>query len=279
MALPVAHWASWALRALGARNVHYLIPNRFEFGYGLTPEIVEVAGELQPDLIITVDNGISSHDGVRLAHDLGISVLVTDHHLPGDSLPDADAIVNPNQPGDKFPSKSLAGVGVMFYVLLALRARLRKLNWFKEQNIVEPNMADFLDLVALGTIADLVPLDQNNRILVHQGIQRIRKQRCRPGIGALLDIAGKDPRQVVSADLGFMVGPRLNAAGRLDDISCGVECLISEDADTTKQLAAQLDGLNKERRQIESAMQDEALAAINELKFEAQTAPKGNLSV
>lgn len=264
-----------ALRALGATNVNYIIPNRFEFGYGLTPEIVTVANELQPDLIITVDNGISSHAGVQLAHDLGISVLVTDHHLPGESLPDADAIVNPNQPDDRFPSKTLAGVGVLFYLLLALRSRLRKQNWFSEQNITEPNMADFLDLVALGTVADLVPLDQNNRILVYQGLQRIRRQRCRPGIRALLDIAGKDPSQVVSSDLGFMVGPRLNAAGRLDDISCGVECLISEDLHTARQLAGQLDALNKERRQIESSMQGDALAAIKEIKFEKQSAPKG----
>ncbi|MEN8109127.1 MAG: DHH family phosphoesterase, partial [Pseudomonadota bacterium] len=213
-----------ALRAMGAREVHYLVPNRFEYGYGLTPEIVAVAAGLQPDLIVTVDNGISSIEGVAAAKQQGIRVLITDHHLPGEQLPAADAIVNPNLAGDPFPSKSLAGVGVAFYVMLALRARLREQGWFEQEGIPEPNLAQYLDLVALGTVADVVPLDRNNRILVQQGVQRMRAGHCIPGIRALLEASGRSLSRMVATDLGFAVGPRLNAAGRLEDMSVGIEC-------------------------------------------------------
>src|SRR5690606_32143844 len=208
-----------ALKAMGLPDVDFLVPNRFEYGYGLTPEIVAVAAAQQPDIIITVDNGISSIEGVSAARDLGIAVVVTDHHLPGAELPDADAIVNPNQLGCEFPSKNLAGVGVIFYVMNALRAELRQMGWFEESGIPEPNMASFLDLVALGTVADVVPLDHNNRILVAQGLQRLRAGVARPGIMALLEVAGRSPEKLVASDLGFTVGPRLNAAGRMDDMS------------------------------------------------------------
>ena len=216
------------LSQMGLREVAYLVPNRFEFGYGLTPEIVELAAVQTPDLIVTVDNGISSIEGVAAARALGISVLVTDHHLPGTSLPEAEVIVNPNQPGCAFSSKSLAGVGVMFYVLTALRAALRQRGWFDQEGIAEPNLGDALDLVALGTVADVVPLDRNNRILVAAGLARIRSGRARPGIEALFEVAGRDHRQATASDLGFIVGPRLNAAGRLDDMSIGIECLLAE---------------------------------------------------
>ena len=263
------------LRLLGASDVCFVVPNRFEYGYGLTPEIVAVAAEQQPDLIITVDNGISSIDGVAAARRRGIQVLVTDHHLPGDALPEADAIVNPNQPGDAFPSKNLAGVGVIFYVLLALRARLREEGWFAGAGIAEhpspfrgcePNLAQLLDLVALGTVADVVPLDHNNRILVSQGLARIRADRCCEGIRALLEVAGRNSRQLAAADLGFAVAPRLNAAGRLEDMSLGIACLLSDDAAQAHGMAARLDQLNKERRGIEAQMQQEALAAIAALR-------------
>lgn len=254
------------LRLLGANDVRFVVPNRFEYGYGLTPEIVAVAAEQRPDLIITVDNGISSIDGVAAAQRRGIQVLVTDHHLPGDVLPAADAIVNPNQPGDAFPSKNLAGVGVIFYVLLALRARLREEGWFAGAGIAEANLAQLLDLVALGTVADVVPLDHNNRILVSQGLARIRAGRCCEGIRALLDVAGRNPRQLVAADLGFAVAPRLNAAGRLEDMSLGIACLLSDDAAQARGMAARLDQLNKERRGIEAQMQQEALTAIAALR-------------
>ena len=254
------------LRLLGANDVRFVVPNRFEYGYGLTPEIVAVAAEQRPDLIITVDNGISSIDGVAAARRRGIQVLVTDHHLPGDALPEADAIVNPNQPGDVFPSKNLAGVGVIFYVLLALRARLREEGWFADAGIAEPNLAQLLDLVALGTVADVVPLDHNNRILVSQGLARIRAGRCCEGIRALLEVAGRNPRQLVAADLGFAVAPRLNAAGRLEDMSLGIACLLSDDAAQAHGMAARLDQLNKERRGIEAQMEQEALAAIAALR-------------
>ena len=253
------------LRMLGAAHVDYLVPNRFDYGYGLTPEIVEVALQRQPDVLITVDNGISSLDGVAAAKAAGLTVIVTDHHLPGAELPAADAIVNPNQPGCEFPSKALAGVGVMFYVLLGLRAHLRGTDWFAQQNIAEPNLAELLDLVALGSVADVVPLDANNRILVHQGLARIRAGRSRPGLRAILEVARRDHRRLVSTDLGFIVGPRLNAAGRLDDISLGIECLLCDDYAGAMQRAQQLDQLNQDRKQIEQGMQREALVQLKDL--------------
>ena len=253
------------LRMLGAAHVDYLVPNRFEYGYGLTPEIVAVALQRQPDLLLTVDNGISSVEGVAAAKAAGLTVLVTDHHLPGPELPAADAIVNPNQPGCAFPSKALAGVGVMFYVLLALRAKLRELNWFAERGISEANLAELLDLVALGSVADVVPLDANNRILVHQGIARIRAGRARAGLRAVLEVAGRDYQRINSTDLGFILGPRLNAAGRLDDMSLGIECLLCEDEALARDMAQQLDELNKDRKSIEQGMQREALAQLKDL--------------
>lgn len=250
------------LRAMGARQVDYLVPDRFKFGYGLTPGIVAEAASRQPDLIITVDNGVSSLEGVDAANALGIRVLVTDHHLPGLRLPAAEVIVNPNLPGDPFPSKHLAGVGVMFYVLIALRGRLRETDWFQRRGISAPNLARFLDLVALGTVADVVKLDRNNRLLVDQGLKRIRNQQCVPGISAILNIAGRNLATVAASDLGFAVGPRLNAAGRLSDMSLGIECLLADNPVRARALAAQLDSLNRERREIEAQMQDDAMAAL-----------------
>ncbi len=267
--------AMMALRDMGAADVQYLVPNRFDFGYGLTPEIVEVAKTRQPDLIVTVDNGISSLDGVAAAHAAGIKVLVTDHHLPGAVLPDAEAIVNPNQPGCEFPSKNLAGVGVIFYVMSALRSRLREKNWFQTQALNEPNMGGYLDLVALGTVADVVPLDSNNRILVHQGLQRIRSGHARPGILALLDVAGRSRQRLVASDLGFTVGPRLNAAGRLDDMSLGIECLLCDSPDLAREMAIELDDLNKDRRAIEAGMQQEALKSLESLSIDGDQLPWG----
>ena len=255
------------LRMLGAVHVDYLVPNRFEYGYGLTPEIVAVALERAPQLLITVDNGISSVEGVAAAKAAGLIVLVTDHHLPGAELPAADAIVNPNQPGCDFPSKALAGVGVMFYVLLALRARLREMGWFTAQR-PEPNLGELLDLVALGSVADVVPLDANNRILVHQGLARIRAGRARPGLRAILEVAGRDHRRITSTDLGFILGPRLNAAGRLDDMALGIECLLCEDEALARDMAVQLDQLNQDRKAIEQGMQREALAQLKDLPLE-----------
>jgi single-stranded-DNA-specific exonuclease len=257
------------LRMLGAAHVDYLVPNRFEYGYGLTPEIVAVALQRQPELLVTVDNGISSVDGVAAAKEAGLKVLVTDHHLPGPELPAADAIVNPNQPGCAFPSKALAGVGVMFYVLLALRARLRELGWFAKAGISEPNLGELLDLVALGSVADVVPLDANNRILVHQGLARIRAGRARPGLRAVLEVAGRQHARITSTDLGFILGPRLNAAGRLDDMSLGIECLLCEDEALARDMAQQLDELNKDRKAIEQGMQREALAQLKDLPVES----------
>lgn len=254
-----------ALRALGLSTVDFLVPNRFEFGYGLSPPLVHVAKQSSPDLLVTVDNGIASVDGVAAAKQLGMDVIVTDHHLPGDTLPDADAIVNPNQEGCLFPSKNLAGVGVIFYVMLALRVVLRERGWFAQSALKEPNMAQFLDLVALGTVADVVPLDSMNRLLIHQGIQRIRRGLGRIGIQRLLDIAGRDHQRLVSADLGFAVGPRLNAAGRLDDMSLGIRCLITSSDQEAMQLANQLDELNRERKAIETSMQAEALNHLSEV--------------
>jgi single-stranded-DNA-specific exonuclease len=251
---------SIVLRRLGAQ-VDFLVPNRFEFGYGLTPEIVRVAAERKPDFIVTVDNGIASFDGIDAARRLGIDVLVTDHHLPGAELPRAQCIVNPNQPGCPFPSKHLAGVGVMFYTMLALRAELRRRGAFSARP--EPNLAELLDLVALGTVADVVPLDRNNRILVTQGLRRIRAGRTRPGIAALLRAAGRDAARASTYDLGFVVGPRLNAAGRLQDMAVGIECLVTEDAAAATELATRLDALNRERREIEADMQASALASLD----------------
>ena len=243
----------------------FLVPNRFEYGYGLTPEIVDLAANENPQLIVTVDNGISSIEGVARARELGIKVLITDHHLPGDTLPEADSIVNPNQPGCEFLSKSAAGVGVIFYVLSGLRAHLRQLDWFKNAHVPELNMASYLDLLALGTIADLVPLDFNNRILVEQGLRRIRAGLCRPGIKALLQQAGKDYAQVKASDMGFIVGPRLNAAGRLDDMSIGIACLLADSESEAQRLAMRLDQLNQERKQIEHEMKLDADALLKQI--------------
>lgn len=252
------------LRRFGA-IVDYLVPNRFEFGYGLTPEIVHLAHTAkQPDILITVDNGIASVEGVSAANRLGMQVFITDHHLPGDTLPAATAIINPNQPDCPFPSKSIAGVGVIFYVMLALRAELRQRGAFTTKD-QEPNLASFLDLVALGTVADVVKLDSNNRILVQQGLQRIRKGRGCAGINALLQVARRDYQQTSTYDLGFMLGPRLNAAGRLDDMSLGIECLITDDATYAAHIAKQLDELNRQRREIESTMQESALLKLEDL--------------
>ncbi|KGE05031.1 Single-stranded-DNA-specific exonuclease RecJ [Pseudohaliea rubra DSM 19751] len=251
-----------ALRAFGAAHVDFLVPNRFEYGYGLSPEIVALAAEGRPDLLVTVDNGIASLAGVAAARQRGMDVIVTDHHLPGDELPAATVIVNPNQRDCAFPSKHLAGVGVVFYLLLALRRQLRDDGWFTARGVAEPRLADFLDLVALGTVADVVPLDRNNRILVQGGLARIRAGRASPGVAALLAVAGRDPRRVVASDLGFAVGPRLNAAGRLDDMTIGIECLLSDDPGAAHGLAARLDQFNRDRRLIEQDMQTDALALL-----------------
>ncbi len=254
-----------ALRAMGASWVDFLVPNRFEYGYGLSPDIVEVAKERTPDLLVTVDNGISSIEGVRAAKAAGMKVLVTDHHLAGRELPEADAIVNPNQPGCEFSGKSTAGVGVIFYVLCALRTELDGRGWFEGRQ--KPNMASFLDLVALGTVADVVSLDNNNRILVHQGLGRIRAGKARPGILALAEIARREPSRLVASDLGFALAPRLNAAGRLDDMSLGIELLITDDPLNARHLASQLDSLNRERREIEDSMKEEALRDLSKLQL------------
>lgn len=257
-----------ALGAMGATKVDFLVPNRFEFGYGLTPEIVAVAQSFQPDLLITVDNGISSIEGVLAAKAAGMQVIITDHHLAGSELPVADAIINPNQPGCAFPSKNLAGVGVIFYLLSRLRSVLLQRGWFAERGIAAPNMAEYLDLVALGTVADLVPLDHNNRVLVHQGIARIRAGRCRLGIQALMEVAGRDCNRLSTTDIGFILGPRINAAGRLEDIGIGIRCLLTEDETEARALAVQLDGLNRDRKTIEAGMQQEALDALKRLELD-----------
>ncbi|PCK09667.1 MAG: single-stranded-DNA-specific exonuclease RecJ [Alteromonadaceae bacterium] len=251
--------------AFGHKNVDYLVPNRFEFGYGLSPEIVGVALERRPDYIITVDNGISSIQGVARAKAAGVRVIITDHHLPGRELPDADAIVNPNLEACRFPSKNLAGVGVAFYLMSALRAKLREKLWFERKALAEPNLANYLDLVALGTVADVVPLDHNNRILVANGLSRMRAGRSCPGIAALLEVANK-PRHTLSAtDMGFAVGPRLNAAGRLHDMTIGVRCLLSDSRDEAMLLAKDLDDMNQDRKLIEGAMQQEALTILQQI--------------
>ncbi|WP_026344568.1 single-stranded-DNA-specific exonuclease RecJ [Oceanimonas smirnovii] len=263
------------LRAMGAQAVDYLVPNRFDYGYGLSPQVVEEAQKLGAELLITVDNGISSISGVAAAKAASMEVIVTDHHLPGENVPDADAIVNPNQSGCDFPSKNLAGVGVAFYLLLALRSALSEQGWFEQQGIRPPNMADYLDLVALGTVADVVALDGNNRVLVHQGLQRMRAGRLRPGIQALIDISGRNQQRLVASDLGFALGPRLNAVGRLDDMSMGVACLLCDDINEARRLAAQMDELNRERKAIEASMQQEALATLARVRISDGALPSG----
>ena len=262
-----------ALRQMGA-HVDYLVPNRFEYGYGLTPEIVEATAPYQPDILVTVDNGISSIAGVLAAKAKGMKVVVTDHHLAGRELPEADAIVNPNQPDCPFPSKNSAGVGIIFYVMCALRSSLRERGYFEQHPM--PNLAELLDLVALGTVADVVSLDANNRIMVFQGLARIRSGRCRPGIKALIEVAGRDHSRLVASDLGFALGPRLNAAGRLDDMSIGIELLLCEQQDMARQLASELDGLNQDRKEIESGMKQQAMTELERLQLDtSQELPWG----
>ncbi|QHG92637.1 single-stranded-DNA-specific exonuclease RecJ [Coxiella endosymbiont of Amblyomma sculptum] len=260
-----------ALREFGMKNISYLIPNRFTCGYGLTTKIVEIASAKRPNLIVTVDNGISSYPGVVKANQLGIDVLITDHHLPNDPLPPACAIVNPNCKEDAFPSKCLSGVGVSFYLMLALRAELKKNNWFDRCGLHYPNMAKFLDFVALGTIADVVPLDKNNRILVYQGLQRIRAGKAHEGVLALLEVSGRKRERLRTSDLGFSIGPRLNAAGRLEDMSLGVDCLLADNKKTALYIAHRLDNLNQKRRVIASRMQKEAFSFID--RFDTNQPP------
>ncbi|WP_274878282.1 single-stranded-DNA-specific exonuclease RecJ [Vibrio harveyi] len=256
-----------ALRMLGSNNVDYLVPNRFEDGYGLSPEVVDQALELGAEMIMTVDNGVSSIEGVRYAKENGITVLVTDHHLPGQELPNVDAMVNPNLDSCAFPSKALAGVGVAFYLMMALCVYMRKQNWFAQQGMQEPKLMELIDLVALGTVADVVPLDENNRILVHQGLQRIRAGKARPGIQALIEVAKRDARRLVASDFGFALGPRINAAGRLDDMSFGVELLMCNNIHAARRMASELDGLNQTRKEIEEGMKQEAMAFCERLQF------------
>jgi len=252
------------LTMMGVKDIVYVVPNRFEFGYGLTPEIVDVALDYDPDLLITVDNGISSIEGVKRARENGLKVLITDHHLPGNNLPDANAIINPQLAGDEFPSKNLAGVGVVFYVLLALRAKLREQDWFDKNGIDYPNLAQLLDLVALGTVADVVPLDKNNRIMVAHGLKLIRQNKSIAGISAILNQAGRSLTSLTASDLGFSIAPRLNAAGRLTDMSLGIECLLADDEQTARETAERLDSLNKERQQIQNEMQGQALIELED---------------
>lgn len=264
-----------SLRAMGCNTVEYLVPNRFEDGYGLSPEVVDQAHARGAQMIMTVDNGISSHAGVDHAHALGIRVLVTDHHLPGEMLPNADAIVNPNLADCPFPSKSLAGVGVAFYLMLVLCNHLKSKGWFDARGIAVPKIVEYLDLVALGTVADVVPLDANNRILTWQGLSRIRAGVCRPGIKALLEIANREPAKLVASDLGFALGPRLNAAGRLDDMSVGVALLLCDNIGEARVLANELDALNQTRKEIEQGMQAEALTLCEKLERSSETLPGG----
>jgi single-stranded-DNA-specific exonuclease len=254
-----------ALRAMGATNVDFLVPNRFDYGYGLSPEIVQLAATLAPNVIVTVDNGVASVDGVALANEMGIDVVVTDHHLPGDVLPDAHALVNPNVGDNAFASKSMAGVGVAYYLLSWVRQTLRQRDYFASRQIPEPNMAQYLDLVALGTVADVVPLDQNNRILVHQGLLRIRRGKTRPGIAALARVGKRDLSTLSASDMGFALGPRLNAAGRLQDMSVGIRCLVTDDPAEAGQLAAELDSLNQTRREIEQGMVADAEMILTQI--------------
>ncbi|MDJ0956076.1 MAG: single-stranded-DNA-specific exonuclease RecJ [Arenicellales bacterium] len=254
-----------ALKAMGAKNVTYLVPNRFEFGYGLSSEIVEVAAKMDPDLLITVDNGIADIKGVDTAKRLGLSVIITDHHLPGEQLPNADAILNPNLHNSLFPSSALAGVGVIFYLMIALRGHLRRTGWFDHRP--EPKLSQYFDLVAVGTVADLVPLDKNNRTLVYRGLERINRGYCRPGIRALLEYKYGTTNHVTPSDLGYVVGPRLNAAGRLQDISLGIECLLTDDIDEARQMAYQLNQLNTQRKQIEAEMQAQAMDIVDNIQL------------
>jgi single-stranded-DNA-specific exonuclease len=247
-----------ALTSMGAKQVNFLVPDRFKFGYGLSVKLVEEAALQKPDLIITVDNGIANHQGVAKANELNIPVIITDHHLAAETLPEALVIVNPNQPEDSFSSKNLAGVGVAFYLMLSLRSLMRSDGWFEQQGISEPNLAELLDLVALGTVADVVVLDKNNRILVEQGLRRIRSGRACFGIKALLEVAKKQPQKCQASDLGFALGPRLNAAGRLQDMSIGINCLLANSQSEATRIAAQLDTLNRERRNIEQDMLQQA---------------------
>jgi len=262
-----------ALRAMGYHNVDFLVPNRFDFGYGLSVPIVDEAAKQGAEVIVTVDNGISCIDGVTHAKSLGMQVVVTDHHLPGDVLPPADAIVNPNQPGCEFPSKNLAGVGVAFYIMLALKAELQQQGHFEKAGVAPPNLASLLDIVAVGTVADVVVLDKNNRILVHQGLQRIRAGKCRPGIKALVEVANRDCAHLTSTDLGFVVGPRLNAAGRLDDMSQGIACLLEDETIQARMIAAELDALNKERREIEAGMKAQAETVLEQMALDEGDMP------
>ncbi len=262
-----------ALSMFGSNNHQFLVPNRFEYGYGLTPEIVNIAHQNGAELLITVDSGISCLAGVTKAKELGLNVIVTDHHLQGKELPPADAIINPNQHQCDFPSKALAGVGVAFYFMLAMRKYLREQHWFQEKNIVEPNIAQLLDLVALGTVADVVSLDANNRILVEQGLKRIRAGHTRPGIQALIEVAGKNQQRLMASDFGFALGPRINAAGRLDDMAYGINCLLADDLMSARVMAAELDSLNKARREIEQGMQHEAETIMKQLNFTDENLP------
>ncbi|WP_286236741.1 single-stranded-DNA-specific exonuclease RecJ [Neptuniibacter halophilus] len=264
-----------ALRMMGAAEVSYLVPNRFEYGYGLSPEIVAEALKQAPDLLITVDNGISSIEGVAAAAEAGLDVIVTDHHLAGASLPAACAIVNPNQPACGFSAKSTCGVGVIFYVMIALRRALQQQDWFRQRGLELPNLATLLDLVALGTVADVVPLEQNNRVLVYQGLQRIRAGFCRPGLKALIELSARQQHKVTSADLGYALAPRLNAAGRLEDMSIGIECLLTESEQRARELAATLNDLNQERKGIEQEMQQQALQLLTSLQLDDARLPYG----
>ena len=261
------------LRKFGLKQIDYVVPNRFEYGYGLTPEIVELGKLKNPDIIITVDNGISSVEGVATANNAGISVIITDHHLAPSVLPAAEAILNPNQLGCDFPSKCIAGVGVIFYLMLALRIRLRTLDWFEKTGIREPNLADQLDLVALGTIADVVPLDRNNRILIDEGLKRIRKGKTRPGIDALINISDRQRVHLKASDVGYGLAPRLNAAGRLEDMSTGIECLLSTSESEAYQLALSLDGINKDRKKLEADMREQAWQVLDELSGQYENLP------
>ena len=262
------------LKAMGVSEIDYIVPNRFVHGYGLTPALLdEIPQAGQPDLLITVDNGISSHAGVTAAQQRGMKVLVTDHHLPGESLPSADAIINPNQHGDNFPSKHLAGVGVCFYLLLGLRQRLRQLGWFEQQAITEPNLMHLTDLLALGTVADVVKLDRLNRTWVSLGIKRIKAGKACAGINALMTAAKRDITQCVSSDMGFAVGPRLNAAGRLENMGVGIEALLTDDAADALALATQLDEINQQRREVEQTMQDDALVQLDRMTLDNEKTP------
>ena len=265
------------LQMFGAKHVDYIVPNRFEYGYGLTPEIVAASTDYQAELLITVDNGVTSHEGVAAAKAQGMKVIVTDHHLPGESLPEADAIVNPNRLDDSFPCKELAGVGVVFYLIMALRVHLREKDWYAKRGMAEPNIANLLDLVALGTVADVVPLTHCNRILVAQGLARIRKGVCSEGVKGMIKVSGRDYSRLVASDLGFAIAPRLNAAGRLEDMSLGIECLLAKDSQFAYEMAQQLDALNHERREIESQMREQAMEQLDTFMTQNQDSIKVGL--